>query len=212
MRSTALCTRPASRASSRCDLTVAEVPMGNKFGGLIILWCTLLGTALGGGLAASCSAAHPLPDPAFKADPNQPAEARPGTIDTALVIDGAVCGFVLGAGVGALARRRAMSGYTPSESLATAAPGTDVERFRAELRRQMVAQLDFARVSDADFPTMKESLRAELLNAAEYLAGQLPIQLNPVEQAAVVSQLVDEMLATYERNWQERAAMGRPKH
>jgi hypothetical protein len=83
-------------------------------GGWLLAAYVLLGTVLGGAGAAVCSALERRPEPADRTrEPNQPPDAgarRQRAIDPGLVVEGALCGFVLGAGAGALALRRARRG------------------------------------------------------------------------------------------------------
>ena len=69
----------------------------------------LLGTALGAAGGALYSAAQPAPESPFRrSDPGQAPAAKAQSsrsVDPILVIDSAVCGLVVGAGAGALARR-----------------------------------------------------------------------------------------------------------
>jgi hypothetical protein len=69
----------------------------------------LLGTLLGAAGGVLYSAAQSRPESSFRSNEPHQAPAAKGsssrTVDPTFVIDGALCGLVLGAGAGALAMR-----------------------------------------------------------------------------------------------------------
>jgi hypothetical protein len=90
-------------------------------------------------------------------------------------------------------------------------PNPDVEQFRRALRRLIADQIDFNRVSDDQFPAFYEQMRVDLAAVAEHLAAQIEPRLDAMTEATAIAAEVEAMLAAYERNRQERLAMGRPK-
>jgi hypothetical protein len=81
--------------------------MGARRSSWLLVMCVVIGTALGGVGGACYSAAQPKPDLPFQSNTtSQQAQLPPRpAIEPMFVIDGALCGFVLGAGFGALVLR-----------------------------------------------------------------------------------------------------------
>jgi DMSO/TMAO reductase YedYZ molybdopterin-dependent catalytic subunit len=83
----------------------------------------------------------------------------------------------------------------------------EIERFQQQLRRLLVAKLDLSNL--ADDRDAVASLRPELIAAATYLARQVEPRIPSEAEPPAIAALVDDMLATYERNRLERLALKR---
>jgi hypothetical protein len=88
--------------------------MATRQGAWKVAVYTLIGTALGAAGGALYSSVQSVPESPFRSNEAGQAPAANAlssrTVDPILVIDSALCGLVLGAGAGALARRGGGSG------------------------------------------------------------------------------------------------------